>query len=179
MLRLPAAAALLSATLAATPAASQTTDENRHPGGAADPRSPGEIRLLGVTEVPTTVTAGRGTAELRVQGRTILYRLRYDRTEGVVTQAHIHVGQEGTTGGIAAFLCSNAGNGPPGTPACPASGAVSGVITAEDVVATAAGQGVAEGEIGDLIRAVRDGAVYVNVHSDKFPAGEIRGDARR
>ncbi len=54
-------------------------------------------------------------------------------------QAHIHVGQSGVNGGIAVFLCSNLGNGPAGTQACPPSPAtVSGIADADDVLAVAA-----------------------------------------
>jgi len=35
-------------------------------------------------------------------------------------------------------------------------------------------QGVAAGEFDELIRAIRAGATYVNVHSTLYPPGEIR-----
>jgi len=38
-----------------------------------------------------------------------------------------------------------------------------------------AGQGIAPGELDEFIRAIRAGVTYVNVHSTKFPSGEIRG----
>jgi hypothetical protein len=41
-----------------------------------------------------------------------------------------------------------------------------------------AGQGVAAGELADLIRAIRAGAAYVNVHTATYPTGEIRGQIR-
>jgi hypothetical protein len=137
------------------------------------------VRLSGFQEVPAVVTRGKGSASLKIVGTTIRYELRYEQLEGKVQQAHIHVGQDRTNGGVAAFLCSNLGNGPAGTPACPPSpGRVQGVVDAADVVGPAA-QGVAAREIRDLLKAVAAGAVYVNVHSDLFPAGEIRGDVGR
>ena len=39
-------------------------------------------------------------------------------------------------------------------------------------------QGVAPGEFDELIRAIRAGVAYVNVHSSTFPAGEVRGQLR-
>ena len=39
--------------------------------------------------------------------------------------------------------------------------------------------GIAAGEFAELVRAMRNGATYVNVHSVTYPAGEIRGNIRR
>ena len=84
--------------------------------------------------------------------------------------AHIHFGQEGVNGGVAAFLCG--GNG---RPACPqGSGTVTGTITADNVKAIPA-QGLEARDIGALIRAIKAGYAYANVHSQQFGSGEIRG----
>jgi len=37
------------------------------------------------------------------------------------------------------------------------------------------GQGIAAGEFAELIRAIKGGRTYANVHSRSFPGGEIRG----
>ena len=50
---------------------------------------------------------------------------------------------------------------------------MTGTLTAANVVGPA-GQGIAAGEFGELIRAIRAGKTYANVHSTKFPGGEIR-----
>ncbi|WP_191060728.1 CHRD domain-containing protein [Geminicoccus harenae] len=132
------------------------------------------VKLDSFQEVPTLVTPGSGSATLRIDGSTIRYTLEYRATESTVTQAHIHIGRPAVNGGISAFLCTNLGNGPAGTPACPKSGRVSGTIRQ---ATGPEAQGV--DNIGELIRAIRAGAVYVNVHSAKYPAGEIRGDVHR
>ncbi len=103
----------------------------------------------------------------------IEWSLSYRGLEGTVQQAHIHIGGPSQSGGISVFLCSNLGNGPAGTQACPASGKVSGTIRAADVIGPA-GQGIAAGELRELVAAVRAGAAYVNVHSTLYPGGEIR-----
>jgi hypothetical protein len=51
---------------------------------------------------------------------------------------------------------------------------VTGTIIATDVRAITA-QGLAAGEISELIRAIKHGATYANVHTATFSNGEIRG----
>ena len=86
--------------------------------------------------------------------------------------AHIHLGQKSVNGGIAVWLCSNLGT--PGVQPCPAPPAtISGIVMAADVVGPA-GQGVAAGEFAELVRAIRSGVSYVNVHTSLHPGGEIR-----
>lgn len=136
-------------------------------------------RLRPFEEVPAVSSTGQGTftARLNNAGTSIAYQLSYSGLQGTVTQSHIHFAQKGVNGGIVIFLCSNLGNGPAGTQACPPSGTISGTITADDVVAAAA-QGITAGQLGEVLRGMRNGVTYVNVHSDLFPAGEIRGQLR-
>jgi hypothetical protein len=144
----------------------------------AGDRSKVKTTLTGLEETPLTIsTDGNGTfrATIADGGNAINYELSYASLEGSVTQAHIHFGQEAISGGISAFLCTNLGNGPAGTQACPpAPATVTGTITAADVIGPA-GQGIAAGELDELISAIRVGAAYANVHSTTYPAGEIRG----
>ncbi|MGH7279632.1 MAG: CHRD domain-containing protein [Candidatus Rokuibacteriota bacterium] len=142
--------------------------------GSADERL--RTHLHGYEEVPavSTVASGDFSAKINRDG-TIDYELSYGDLEDTVQQAHIHVGQFSVNGGISVFLCTNLGNGPAGTQACPAPPAtITGTISADDVIGPT-GQGVAGGEFQELVRAIRAGATYVNVHSAKFPGGEIRG----
>jgi hypothetical protein len=106
---------------------------------------------------------------------TLTYTLTYSGFRGNVTQSHIHFGQMGVNGGIVIFLCSNLGNGPVGTQACPASGTITGTVTAANVGAGAAAQGIPAGAFNRITQAIRQGIAYVNVHTDLFPGGEARG----
>ena len=149
----------------------------------AHDRSRFDAALTGYEEVPLSLsTSGggffkasinRGKDEIRY---TLSYRGPFDANAagGTVTQAHIHFGARATIGGIAAFLCSNLSNGPAGTQPCPAEGSVSGVITPTEVIGPA-GQGIAAGEFAELVRALRAGTAYANVHTTTFGGGEIRG----
>ena len=132
--------------------------------------------LTGYQEAPAVSTVATGSFEATLNADdTISYTFSYSDLEGAVTQAHIHFGQRDVAGGISVFLCSNLGNGPAGTQPCPPSPAtISGTITAADVVGPT-GQGIAPTEFSELVRAVRAGMTYANVHSSKFPGGEARG----
>lgn len=131
-------------------------------------------------EVPALSTpgAGRFRAKVDTAAGTIHWELEYANLEADTLQSHIHFGQAGVNGGVSAFLCTNLGNGPAGTLACPArSGALSGVITAASVIGPS-GQGIAPGEFAALVAAILDGTAYVNVHTTAWPGGEIRGQLR-
>lgn len=134
--------------------------------------------LTGFEEVPAVSTVANGNFRARISNdeSQITYTLSYANLEGDVQQAHIHVGQRSVNGGISVWLCSNLASPPtpPGTQPCPAPPAtITGTITAADVVGPT-GQGIAPGEFAELIRAIRAGRTYTNVHTTKFPTGEIR-----
>ena len=57
-------------------------------------------------------------------------------------------------------------------------GTVTGTIVPAQVL-TATGQGINAGEFDEVVRAIRAGAAYANVHSATFGPGEIRGQIRR
>jgi hypothetical protein len=124
-------------------------------------------------EAGAVSTVGRGSFSARVRDNPlrIEYRLRYENLEGATTtQAHIHFGQKHTVGGVSAFLCGGGDK-----PACdPDTDTIEGTIDAADVIGPA-GQGIAATELPELIRAMRHGATYVNVHTSTWPTGEIRG----
>lgn len=120
---------------------------------------------------PSTIsTNGTGFlfATLNDAENTINYTLVYFDLQSPATVAHIHLGAPGVTGGVVAPLCGQ------GTaPACPASGTfLNGTIVASDVLAV---QGIAAGDFAALVRAMRSGLTYANVHNVLFPPGEIRG----
>jgi hypothetical protein len=135
-----------------------------------------KAELQGFSEVPAVSSTGRGEFSARISGdeTAIDWELSYEGLEGITTTAaHVHFGQRSVNGGVSFFLCSG-----PGQPACtPTSGSFSGTATAADIVGPAA-QGIAPGELAELIRAMRAGKTYANVHTDKHPGGEIRGDIR-
>ena len=124
----------------------------------------------------STTGLGRFEARLRNDPLRLEYRLTWRNLEGTdVSASHIHFGQRHTVGGVSAFLCGGGGK-----PACPdgGSGTVEGTINIADVVGPTA-QGIEAGKLDELLRAMRVGATYVNLHTNKWPSGEIRGQVVR
>ena len=140
-----------------------------------------EARLKGFAEVPAVSSAASGRFKARIDSASmsLSYELSFSGLEGDVRQAHVHFGQHGVNGGIMVWLCQSAVNVSPvaSTPQCPQSGTVSGTISAADVVGPA-GQGIAATEFAEMVKAISAGVAYANVHSSKFPLGEIRGQLR-
>ena len=121
------------------------------------------------------LTNGRGKLNLVVEKNAAEYSLSYSGLTSNVTQAHIHFGKVHDAGGIFVFLCTNLGNGPAGTPACPpGGGTVTGTITAASIIAVPA-QNVTAGNFDVLLEALASDTAYANVHTTNFPGGEIRG----
>lgn len=136
--------------------------------------------LSGYEEVPavSTTASGKFRAVVTPTENGFAYKLTYSALEGAVAQAHIHFGQAGVNGGISAFFCTNNANGPAGTQPCPpAPATVEGTIEAADVIGPGV-QGIGAGEIEELMRAIKAGVTYANVHSSKFPGGEVRSQLR-
>src|SRR5215472_8728095 len=130
--------------------------------------------LSGFNEAPPILSNGTATFSATVQGNSLTYTLIFSGLFNV-TQAHLHFAQSGVPGGVFLFLCSNLGNGPAGTPACPTSaGTVTRTVTGADIIAPP-GQGVTAGSFADALRILNSGEAYANVHTQAHGGGEIRG----
>jgi hypothetical protein len=139
--------------------------------------------LVGYQETPQTINSGGSgsfVAKISEDGTSIEYEISYSGLSSTVLQSHIHFGRPATSGSIVLFLCTNLGNAPatvPVPPTCPAQPAtVTGTLTAANVIAVA-GQGIDAGAAGfaEVLKAIRAGAAYANVHTMLHPSGEIRG----
>ena len=153
----------------------------------AHDRSRLDAFLNGYEEPPAISTEAKGffKASISRDDTSIRYTLLYNgpfnpgATTPTVTQAHIHIGQLSINGGISVWLCGTANTQPaptvPKPPDCPAPGTpVSGTLTSDNVIGPA-GQGIQAGEFAELVRALRGGVAYANVHTTTHPGGEIRG----
>jgi hypothetical protein len=147
--------------------------------------------LNGLKEAAAVVsTTGHGgfKASINKEETEISYMLSFEDLEGDVRQAHIHIGWPQNSGGIVLWLCDSEANPSPSasTPACNSNnpsdnrnGIVTGTLTDADVQNVAA-SGIAgptattPGEFAEVVALVKAGRTYVNVHTVKFPPGEIR-----
>src|SRR5262245_19669670 len=146
-------------------------------------------RLRGLSEVPPVATepSGSFSATLSSEGSTLTYNVTYKDLQAPILFSHVHFGFPKEATGIMVFLCGPAagqqGGPPAGTPNPPpcqgtTSGTVTGSLTAANVIGPNA-QGITPGaDFAKVIAASREGAAYVNVHSMRAPAGEIRGQVR-
>jgi CHRD domain-containing protein len=99
------------------------------------------------TPRPKGATRATGLFTATLTGSSLAWRLTYSRLTGKALAAHIHLGKPGVAGPVAVPLC-----GP----------CVSGVHKTSKLTSR-------------VKAALMSGRAYVNVHTAKNPAGEIRG----
>jgi hypothetical protein len=107
--------------------------------------------LSGANEVPPNESTATGTAELTYNRNTKIFDIVVEYSGVVATGAHIHIGAEGVNGPVVF------GFEPPTSPI----NYTSPPLTQE--------------QEDDLYNEL----YYVNVHSEEFPPGEIRGQLRK
>ena len=130
-----------------------------------------DARLSGDDQLPPVASDGAGYAAFEVSGdeSTVAYRLYAFDTVGV-TQAHVHLGGDGESGPVAAFLFGFA------DPAVDSDGLLAtGTIASTDLVASAR----FDGSMGQFLDRLRSGDAYVNLHTVANPPGELRGQIGR
>jgi hypothetical protein len=82
-----------------------------------------------------------------IKGTTLTWKLTYAHLSGAGFAAHIHKGQPGKPGAVIVSLCGPCHSGQAGTAHVTAS----------------------------IVKLIKAGGTYVNVHTKKNPNGEIRG----
>ncbi len=98
-----------------------------------------------------TTTASSGTFTATLSGTTLRWKLSYAHLSGPAVAAHIHLGARGKNGIALVALC--------GPPACK-----SPMV------------GTANSVTDDIAALMSKAGAYVNVHTDKNPEGEVRGE---
>lgn len=108
--------------------------------------------------------AAAGGSTRSLKGDSLGYLLSVNDISNV-TAAHLHMGKPGTEGPVIAPLYVGAKRAGEFTGLL-----AEGTITSRDLRGPLAGK-----TLDDLISLIRSGDVYVNVHTDQHPAGEISG----
>ena len=125
-----------------------------------------EIELSGNEEIPSVITSATGKATFRtaVNDTIIKYKINITGFPDA-TGAHIHIGKVGENGEPIVDLLKDAKENP-----TKEGMVIRGNITDTDLMRTMQGKG-----ISDLISLLDSGNTYVNIHTEKNPNGEIRG----
>jgi len=131
--------------------------------------------LLGDNEVPPINSNGTGTFHMENADGVITFTLTFSGLSSNLVVSHLHFAPSKVSGAVMIFLCGGGGQ-----PACPAatSGTITGTIVAANVTGPAA-QGIDPGDLTSALEAVDEGNAYANMHTTKFPGGEIRGQVHR
>jgi hypothetical protein len=115
--------------------------------------------------VPPNTSDGEGEAGFSVSrsGRSIRYRIEAEDLTGRVRAAHIHLGREGQAGPVVITICAR-------TCSLPRSGRLGRARFSRAPGARS---------FAAVVRALRAGRTYVNVHTKRYPGGELRGQIER
>ncbi len=119
-------------------------------GAASTAGSPVSAKLNVKAEVPAP-KGGKGTGSFSgtLNGSKLTWKLTWGTLSGPANAAHIHLGKAGKAGNVVVPLCAGA--------TCKSG--VHGTVTLKAAV----------------LKALKAGGTYVNIHTAKNPAGEIRG----
>ncbi len=126
---------------------------------AAEPFS---ATLTPEAEVPPATSDGSGTASVTISddGTEITYEVTYQGLTGPAGASHIHFGAADVAGPV--IIPFAVGDSP-----------FSGTVGEADYVTP--GDATLPQTWADALDAIRAGDTYVNVHTELFPGGEIRG----
>jgi hypothetical protein len=129
--------------------------------------------LSGDEEVPLAETRATGQAifQLSKDGTRLSYKIIVANIENV-RMAHIHLAPAGANGPVVAWLYPSA------PPAQPIPGRTDGILAEGELTASDL-RGLLSGQpLSALIDEFLEEGAYVNVHTDQFPGGEIRGQIK-
>ena len=138
-------------------------------------------------EVPPKANGAHGTFQARwsEDGTTLNWKFTWSDLTGPPVVAHIHFGLKGMNYPVMTFFCGGPKGvtGIPQKPDCPqtTSGSITGSTTADDIIGLNAApndQALPEHDFAGFLDALRHGSAYANMHTVRFPGGEIRGQVR-
>jgi len=124
--------------------------------------------LVGSESVPAVETMAKGDATFTFMkdDKALKYYVTVSDIENV-TAAHIHMGKTGENGPPVALITNEKKSGKfSGTLA-------EGTITEKELMGSLMGK-----TVKDLVKEIKAGNAYLNVHTEKYPNGEIRGQIK-
>jgi hypothetical protein len=120
------------------------------------------------TPAVDTKAQSQAIFKLSDDGATLHYKLIVSNLDGIRV-AHIHFGAAGTNGPIVAFLLPLQS---------PSTGTVHGVLAEGAITAVDLRGPLAGKPLSELVAALESGNAYTNIHTDAYPAGEVRGQIK-
>jgi hypothetical protein len=127
------------------------------------------VQLAGSEEVPPVDTKATGSAEFKAPHFDNMYYSVNVSNIDKVTAAHIHSGKTGENGPIVVTLFKTES---------PSSEVMNGILTSGNITNADLEGPMAGKTLIDLNKAMELGETYVNVHTEKHPNGEIRGQIK-
>ena len=121
------------------------------------------INLTGSEEVPPVQTEATGVIEISLMPDSVGYSINATSIDGV-TAGHVHLGKKGENGPIVVTLFKY------DSPMNKVS--ENGTITADKLEGPMAGK-----QLSDYLAAGANGSLYINIHTERNPNGEIRGQS--
>lgn len=156
------------AAIGATLVVGACSDEFPEISGLAPARQLFRAALTGTAERPTPVTTtASGASTITILDTNFIRVETLVSTIDSVTQAHIHAGDANTAGPVMVFLLSNVATG-----RAPVTGS-NRVLSVVDI--TRSTPFSSPFTFDSLMTRIRAGTAYVNVHTRRYPGGEIRG----
>ncbi len=128
--------------------------------------------LNGKQQVPAVKTKahGKATFSLNKDKSELHYKLTVQNIENV-NMAHLHLAPKGKNGEVVVWLYPAPSTPQPKLIEKKFSGTLAeGTIKAADLTGPLAGK-----SLSDLLAQIKAGAIYLNVHTQQHPQGEIRG----
>ncbi len=128
-----------------------------------------QAQLKGSEEVPAvaTTSSGDATFQVRQDERQVDYVVRGSNIQGAV-MGHVHCGAKGQNGPVIIPLFESSPTDINGVLA-------EGSLSTEDILPAAANCSPNIQTMPQFVQAMREGKLYVNVHTTKFPNGVVRG----
>ncbi|MBW6533730.1 MAG: CHRD domain-containing protein [Mariniphaga sp.] len=129
-----------------------------------------KAHLSGDQEVPPVETNATGQANFKLSkdGDALHFKLIVANITDV-RMAHIHLAPVGENGGVVVWLY------PAGPPPELIEGKINGILAEGVITADNLGGSLAGEPLDALIDELEAGNAYVNVHTNAYPGGEIRG----
>lgn len=129
--------------------------------------------LSGNESVPQVDTQAKGNATFNLSddGTVLHYKLMVENIENI-TMAHIHLAPAGMNGPVVAWLY------PKMPPAVLIPGLFSGLLAEGDITSANLTGPIAGQPLNVLLESMMKENTYVNIHTGKYPDGEIRGQIK-